>query len=73
MVTVFNDEKVIKWVNNKDDAIIVKIIEEKLKRIKESKNYKSEEDPLKILKLRLAKGEITKEEYEELKRIILER
>ena len=73
MVTVFNDEKVIKWVNNKDDAIIVKIIEEQLKRIKESKNYKSEEDPLKILKLRLAKGEITKEEYEELKRIILER
>ena len=31
---------------------------------------KSDEDPLKVLKLRLAKGEITKEEYEELKELL---
>ena len=28
------------------------------------------EDPLKLLKLRLAKGEITKEEYEDMKRLL---
>ena len=31
---------------------------------------KSDEDPLKVLKSRLAKGEITKEEYEELKELL---
>ena len=31
---------------------------------------KEEEDPLKILKLRYAKGEITKEEYEEMKKVL---
>ena len=29
-----------------------------------------EEDPLQVLKLRLAKGEITKEQYEELRKVI---
>lgn len=35
-------------------------------------NYtaKKENDPIQILKMRLAKGEITKEEYEELKKVL---
>lgn len=41
---------------------------EGLKKIIEKKN--AEEDPLRILQLRYAKGEITKEEYEEVKKTI---
>lgn len=69
-VTVFNDEKVIKWVDNEDGAIITKIIERECQKTKRQKQIieSKDEDPLKILKLRYAKGEISKEEYEEIKK-----
>ena len=35
-----------------------------------SNNEKTTEDAIAVLKLRLARGEITKEQYEELKKII---
>ncbi|MBT3762185.1 MAG: hypothetical protein HOF89_06370 [Candidatus Nitrosopelagicus sp.] len=35
--------------------------------MKKEKNTSSDDDPLKILKVRFAKGEISKEEYEEMK------
>jgi len=71
-ITVFNDEKVIKWIDNEDGEIITKIIERECQRTKEPGRIaeSKEEDPLKILKLRYAKGEITKEEYEEMKKVI---
>jgi len=43
---------------------LLKIIYE---RIKQKKTSTSDDDPLKILKVRFAKGEITKEEYEDMK------
>tara|TARA_B110000438_G_C15744056_1_gene619868 strand:+ start:190 stop:705 length:516 start_codon:yes stop_codon:yes gene_type:complete len=52
----------------KDDAEeLLKIIYE---RINEKKNLSSDDDPLLILKKRFAKGEITKEEYEEMKSVL---
>jgi uncharacterized membrane protein len=33
-------------------------------------NYSQTENPLHILKLRLAKGEITEEEYEEMRKLV---
>ena len=47
-----------------------KISEEKIKKENNSQNQQiqsSEDDPLKILKIRYVKGEITKEEYEKIK------
>jgi hypothetical protein len=67
-ITVFNDEKVIKWIRNKDAKIMIDIIENKLKNIKNS--GKNAGDPLLELKMRLVKGEISKEEYLELKKIL---
>jgi len=51
---------------------LVRIIKEKMEHVKLSKNAPqiSEEDPLKILKVRFAKGEITKEEYDEMKSVL---
>jgi hypothetical protein len=37
---------------------------------KDKEKHKVAEDPLKVLKLRLARGEISKKEYEELKKLI---
>jgi hypothetical protein len=37
---------------------------------KKEKSYKNIEDPLKILKIRYVKGEITKEQYEEMRKTI---
>jgi hypothetical protein len=52
----------------KDDAEeLLKIIYE---RINGKKNSTSDDDPLLILKKRFAKGEITKEEYEEMKSVL---
>ena len=68
-ITVFNDEKVIKWIRNKDAEKIVEIINNELKITKKAS---ISNDPLHELKLRLAKGEISKEEYQELKKIIEE-
>ena len=35
-----------------------------------AKKVDNDEDPVKIIKMRLAKGEISKEEYEELRKTI---
>ena len=52
----------------KDDAEnLLKII---YSRMKEKKTSTSDDDPLTILKKRFAKGEITKEEYEEMKSVL---
>ena len=52
----------------KDDAeALLKIIYE---RMKEKKTLSSDDDPLIILKKRFAKGEITKEEYEDMKSVL---
>ena len=52
----------------KDDAEdLLKIIYE---RMKEKKTSSSDDDPLIILKKRFAKGEITKEEYEDMKSVL---
>ena len=52
----------------KDDAEdLLKIIYE---RIKEKKKSSPDDDPLTILKKRFAKGEISKEEYEEMKSVL---
>ncbi len=52
----------------KDEAEkLLKIIYE---RIKQKKTSTSDDDPLIILKKRFAKGEITKEEYEEMKSVL---
>jgi len=52
----------------KDDAEdLLKIIYE---RMKEKKTLSSDDDPLIILKKRFAKGEITKEEYEDMKSVL---
>jgi len=49
--------------------VMKKVIEEKTE-LKVPVEIKEGEDPLKLLKIRYAKGEITKEEYEEMKRIL---
>jgi len=51
---------------------LVRIIKEKMADVKKGKNTSrsSGDDPLIILKRRFAKGEITKEEYEEIKSVL---
>jgi len=49
------------------DYIREKISEVKTKKENNSQQTTTNDDPLKILKTRYAKGEITKEEYEEMK------
>jgi len=70
-ITAFNDHKIIKWVDNKDGKIITEMIQEAVHTIKYKDNKKLEsnslENPLDILKIRFAKGEISKEEFEDMK------
>jgi hypothetical protein len=59
---------------------VFKLIQENLKRISstsvspaassQQSPPTSQEDPLQVLKLRFARGEITREEYEEMKRVL---
>ena len=51
-------------IPNDEAEELLKVIYE---RMKKEKNTSSDDDPLKILKVRFAKGEISKEEYEEMK------
>lgn len=44
--------------------------QDKGSEIRKTKTVKLKDDPLAILKLRLAKGEITNKEFEDLKKII---
>jgi hypothetical protein len=58
--------------NNKTKDRLMKTLYEKIKKNKGQKMKKSttNEDPVKVLKLRYAKGEISKEEYEEMKKTL---
>ena len=65
-----NEEGQIDAIPKDKAEKIVRIIKEKMEEIKLSKEKpqsQSNDDPLTILKRRLALGEITKEEYEDLK------
>lgn len=53
--------------NNLDNFGVSEEIRILLRSLKEKQKI---EDPLKVLKLRYAKGEITKEEYEEIKKTL---
>lgn len=71
-ITAFNDHKTIKWVDNEEGKTITTMIQKAVHDLKFAKTGKpqkesGDDDVLKILKLRLAKGEITKEEFEDLK------
>jgi uncharacterized membrane protein len=44
--------------------------QDKGSQIKKPKTIKPKDDPINVLKIRLAKGEITKEQYEELKSVL---
>lgn len=50
---------------------LVQIVKQKMEEIQKSKSkpqiQQNDEDPLKILKIRFAKGEISKEEYDEMR------
>jgi len=74
-ITVFNDEKVIKWVNNKDGKAMADIIDKLVDLVKEKEKFiytqtSSSADPLKVLKLRFVQGEISEEEYLNKKKLI---
>ncbi|RLI51731.1 MAG: hypothetical protein DRP09_18950 [Candidatus Thorarchaeota archaeon] len=59
------DKKIVKKAKQ-----IVDVYKEKVREKRTETSISTHEDPLKILKIRLAKGEITKEQYEELKKIL---
>lgn len=48
----------------------VKVHNEKKEPIKETKSQTSDPEELRILKLRFAKGEITKEDFEEMRKML---
>jgi len=58
----------IEAIPKNDAEELLKVIYERIK--KEKNNTSSNDDPLIILKKRYAKGEITKEEYEEMKSVL---
>lgn len=57
-----------------EDEILGEVYGEEVPKTERTKSQKQKmtEDPVRILRLRLAKGEISKEEYEELKKRIEE-
>jgi len=61
-----------KWEKGLKHNDLFKIIEKPIKELsaKKTSKEKIQEDPIKILKIRLAKGEITKEEFEELRKLL---
>jgi len=61
--------KVIRELSAKLYELIVKAKKDTFPSIKQKENTKSE-DPLQILKIRLVKGEITREEFEEMKKML---
>ena len=71
-----DNEKKIQAIPKKKASEIVGIINEYVRRSQDinitvpTVTQKEEEDPLKVLKVRFAKGEITKEEYEEMKSVL---
>jgi hypothetical protein len=74
-IIVYNTEKVIKWINNEEGEKMVRLIEKESESNRgdyKTNNLKVESavDPLQTLKMRFVKGEITKEEYNEMKRTL---
>jgi hypothetical protein len=74
-VIVYNSEKVIKWISNDEGEKMVKLIEKEQEKNRgdyKTTNLKVEpkEDPLQSLKMRFVKGEITQEQYQEMKKIL---
>jgi hypothetical protein len=75
-ITAFNDYKTIKWVDNEEGKTITTMIQKAVHDLKfekdETHHIKSEksdeDDALKALKLRYAKGEISNKKYEEMKK-----
>lgn len=68
-----SEECVLRGIPNKSAARIFRTIQERIARAASPHLFESSqdtEDPLKILKVRLAKGEITREEYLSLKRAL---
>jgi len=58
----------IEAIPKKDAEELLKIIYDRIHKKKNSTS--NDDDPLKILKIRFAKGEITKEEYDEMKSML---
>ena len=78
-ITAFNDYKIVKWVDNTEGKQITTMIQKSINALKykESENSDSEknnkpieDDAMKVLKLRYVKGEITKEEYRDMRKMI---
>ncbi|MBU7022701.1 MAG: SHOCT domain-containing protein [Theionarchaea archaeon] len=66
-----SEDCVLKGIPNKSASKMFRTIEEQISKTRAGLPLVEEslmEDPLKILKVRLAKGEISKEEYQSLKR-----
>lgn len=66
-ISSFTGNAIRDWAKLIYDVLVI-IQKEKPTETVETKS--SDESPLKILKLRLAKGDITKEEFEELKKVL---
>lgn len=62
-----SEDCVLKGIPKKSAAVIFRIIEEQISQARDQP-HREIEDPIKILQFRLAKGEITKEEYISLKK-----
>jgi hypothetical protein len=76
-ITSFNDYKTIKWVDNNEGKNMTTMVQKAVHDLKQKKSENgesdkkqksNEDDILNILKLRYSKGEITKKEYDELKK-----
>lgn len=72
-ITAFNDYKTIKWVKNNEGKTVTTMIQKAVHDLKFKKHEKPQkesdgDDVLKTLKLRYAKGEITKKQFEKLKK-----
>lgn len=76
-ITAFNDYKTIKWVDNEEGKTITTMIQKAVHDLKFNKSEKNQEkesdedDVLSTLKLRYAKGEINKKQYEKLKKELI--
>lgn len=75
-VTAFNDYKIIKWISNEDGKRITEMIHNAVETIKgralnkDTREVSKEENPLAVLKMRYARGEITKKKFDEMKKVL---
>ena len=63
-------ERIKEKADKQKKVIHKKSVEQRSENKRNEKRKNSNSDPLKILKLRLAKGEITKEEYRDMRKMI---